>query len=431
MMADGDEPLRCRGMRDLLPQEMARYRQVEESFARVCGEWGYSEIRTPTIEFLHLFTATGTLSPQMLDRTYTFLDWDGWSGERVVLRPDATIPAARLYVENLPPGRIARFFYTQNVFRFSTGEESREDWQCGVELIGNPSPKGDIELILLGRALLESLGLRNLEVGLSHAGLVRAVLAEAGLRAAEQVATYDRLLDGDLAVLGEIEGRLPDLRSPLHLLFDAKGGGAAYLDSLREAFVAVLPKMAEPLAELTMIGDMLDRLGCQYEIQTTLVRNFEYYTGPVFEFRVDGSRVGGGGRYDNLIALVGGEEAPASGFAFAIGDVVSHLWSVMPTGVGRELWLVRPASDDPQVVAAAFAAAARLREKGFRACMGGEFAESEEARWELSVALFKGHPRAREPGRMLYRLRNPLTDKTRVYASVESAISATGALAYD
>ena len=304
-MADGDEPLRCRGMRDLLPGEMARYRQVEESFARVCGEWGYSEIRTPTIEFLHLFTATGTLSPQMLDRTYTFLDWDGWSGERVVLRPDATIPAARLYVENLPPGQIARFFYTQNVFRFSTGDESREDWQCGVELIGDLALAGDVELILLGRAVLERLGLEGLEVGLSHAGLVRTVLAAAGLDAAEQVACYDRLLDGDLTALGEIEAELPDLKAPLHLLFDMEGGRAAYLANLRVGFLSAITGMTKPLDDLAKIGATLDRLGCEYQVQTTLVRNFEYYTGSVFEFRAGGRRVGGGGRYDDLNSNTG------------------------------------------------------------------------------------------------------------------------------
>ena len=85
----------ARGMRDLPPEEMARVRQVEDAFAATCRSWGYREIRTPVIEHLHLFTSAGTLSPQTLDRVYSFLDWDGWSGERVVLRPDSTIPALR------------------------------------------------------------------------------------------------------------------------------------------------------------------------------------------------------------------------------------------------------------------------------------------------------------------------------------------------
>src|SRR3990170_5824706 len=90
-----EESLRCRGMRDLLPAEMRRFRLVETAFREVCLGWGYEEVRTPVIEHLHLFTTVGTLSPRMLGRVYSFLDWDGWSGERVVLRPDSTIPTAR------------------------------------------------------------------------------------------------------------------------------------------------------------------------------------------------------------------------------------------------------------------------------------------------------------------------------------------------
>jgi histidyl-tRNA synthetase len=352
----------------------------------------------------------------MLDRTYTFLDWDGWSGERVVLRPDATIPAARLYVENLPPGQIARFFYTQNVFRFSTGEESREDWQCGVELIGDLALAGDVELILLGRAVLERLGLEGLEVGLSHAGLVRTVLAAAGLDAAEQVACYDRLLDGDLTALGEIEARLPDLKAPLHLLFDREGGKAAYLTNLRVTFLSAIPEMANPLADLEKISATLDRLGCDYQVQTTLVRNFEYYTGPVFEFRAGGRRVGGGGRYDDLIALVGGKGVPASGFALAVKELVSQSGPAPATG-DEAHWVVRAAGDDPELLAAAFAAAARLRKDGKRTSFSSP--SGEGGRWELTVD--------RQEGRLTYQLRNQRTGKTTSHASPEDALIAAEA----
>ena len=95
------DSMRPPGMRDMLPDDMERFRLIESAFRTACLGWGYREVRTPTIERLHLFTAAGTLSPQMLDRVYSFLDWDGWSGERVVLRPDSTIPVARLYVEKL------------------------------------------------------------------------------------------------------------------------------------------------------------------------------------------------------------------------------------------------------------------------------------------------------------------------------------------
>src|SRR3989337_4246277 len=154
-----DRPLRCPGMRDTLPDEMRRFRRVEEAFGTACLGWGYEEIRTPVLEHLHLFTSSGPLSPRMLGRVYSFLDWDGWSGERVVMRPDSTIPSARLYGEYLDGGKLAKLFYVQSVFRFAEGDESREDWQCGVELIGESQPQGDIELILLASEGLARLGL--------------------------------------------------------------------------------------------------------------------------------------------------------------------------------------------------------------------------------------------------------------------------------
>ncbi len=363
-MPEEIDSLRCPGMRDLLPQQMLIYRRVEEEFARVCASWGYSEIRTPTIEYLHLFTAAGTLSPQMLGRVYSFLDWDGWSGERVVLRPDATIPAARLYAENPTVGVPARFFYSQNVFRFAAGDESREDWQCGVELIGSPSPAGDVELVLLGKAVLESFGLGDLEVGLSHAGLVRAVLARTGLEPEQQALRYDRILDGDLSVLEEIEARLPDLQAPLRLLFDVQGGADEYLRGLRDAFGAATPEITAALDELTTVSATLDRLGCPHKVQTTLVRNFEYYTGPVFEFRGAGCRMGSGGRYDQLLALVGGESVPASGFALSVDEIVSHLSDSLSPGARLQPWVVEAEGDDPAALAEAFTAADRLRSAG-------------------------------------------------------------------
>ena len=408
-MSDGDKSLRCRGMRDLLPDEMARYRRAEGAFARVCRTWGYSEIRTPTIEFLHLFTAAGTLSPQMLERTYSFLDWDGWSGERVVLRPDATIPAARLYVENLSPGDVARFFYSQSVFRFSTGDESREDWQCGVELIGDLGIAGDIELVLLGRAALTEMGVKPTLVGLSHAGLVRTVLAAAALSPEEQVAAYDRLLDGDLTVLGEIEARLPDLRTPLHLLFDVKGGKAPYLANLRAAFLPALPGLEKPLDDLTAMSDVLERVGCEYEIETTLVRSFEYYTGPVFEFRVDGKRVGSGGRYDELIALVGGEPVPASGFALGLDAIAARIGPAAEK-TENETWLVKRAGDGPEVLAAV----ERLRQEGRRAIVGAPSHEQDLVRWELAVS--------QPDGPLVYELRDTKSGSVTRYGALEDVL---------
>ncbi|TFG44901.1 MAG: ATP phosphoribosyltransferase regulatory subunit, partial [Dehalococcoidia bacterium] len=128
---------RCRGCRDLGPEEMLKFRLAESVFIDTALKWGYEEVRTPTLEYLHLFTSAGTLTPGMLGQVYSFLDWDGWSGERVVMRPDGTIPIARFFVDNLSERDVVRLFYVINVFRFQDNPDAnRERWQCGAELIG-------------------------------------------------------------------------------------------------------------------------------------------------------------------------------------------------------------------------------------------------------------------------------------------------------
>jgi len=353
----------ARGMRDVLPDEMDRTRAVESAFDATCRAWGYREVRTPVIEPLHLFTAAGTLSPQALDRIYSFLDWDGWSGERVVLRPDSTIPAARLYSESLDGGRTAKLFYNQNVFRFTDDGSSREEWQCGVELIGDTGLPGDVELVLLARDALRALEITDVKVRLSHAAIVRAVLAAAGLTLEQQSAAYDRLLDGDLSVVDEIEARLPQLNAPLRLLFEVEGAGSGYLANVRAALSDAVPGLAEPLAGLAFVVEALEAAGVQPVVQTVLMRNFEYYSGVVM--KIDGpagERLATGGRYDDLIRQVSGTRVPASGFAFYLSTLASMINP--PDDASRARITVTPASDMPRSLAEVHSAAVALRAAG-------------------------------------------------------------------
>ncbi len=363
-----NESIRCRGMRDILPQEMQRFRRIEKAFRDVCRGWGYGEIRTPTIEHLHLFTAAGTLSPQLLGRVYSFLDWDGWSGERVVLRPDSTIPAARLYVEQLAGQRTAKLYYVQNVLRFAEADESREDWQCGVELIGPSHPQGDVEIVLVACEVLQSLGL-NAEIKLSDPKILRAILSGAGFDKTEQLVLYDRVLDGDDTALDDAQARLPDSTPPLKGLLSMEGTGAHYLNNLRSALAPSIPEIAPALDEITAISEVLTLTGVGHRIAPILVRNFEYYTGPVFHLYANGQKLGGGGRYDALMSLVGGASAPASGFALEIDAISSQLPDDEPAINGSVS--IRLAGKTSADLGAAFSLASTLRNADVRVDFAG------------------------------------------------------------
>lgn len=350
--------MRSRGMRDLLPAAMARFRRIEAAFRDVALGWGYEEVRTPTIEQLYLFTQAGTLSPQMLDRVYSFLDYDGWTGERVVLRPDSTIPTVRLFNEQMAAKDLARLFYVQNVLRFDPGDGNREDWQCGVELLGDTYPRGDVELVLMARETLARLGLQA-RLKLSHPGIIRCLLDKAGLPGGEQLALYSRVLEGDLAALDDVEARLAGSAS-IRALLANDGAGPAYLQNLEAALAPAAPEIVAPLHDLAAVSSMLEGMRIEHQISPLLVRNFEYYTGTVFHVFCADTKVGGGGRYDNLAALVGGRDVPASGFAIEMDAVAPLLAEAEP---GAASVIIRCESRDAPDVGRAFALALALREK--------------------------------------------------------------------
>jgi len=371
---------RCKGTRDLLPQDMAKFRRIEAEFRDCCLGWGYQEIRTPVLEYLHLFTSAGTLSPEMLGRVYSFLDWDGWSGERVVLRPDGTIPAARLYVENFQNLPIARFCYVENMFAFEgTGKESRERWQCGAELIGGSKAEGDVELISLALEAIAKLGKKPVELRLAHAGLIKTFLEGLGLSGEKEADVLDQVFSGSPGVLGDLKGGNPELAKNLQLLFGLKGNSPGFVENLRGVFCSSLPALEPSLDELARIANLLTGLGFNYQIDFTSGRGFEYYTGIIFGFYSAGRRLGGGGRYDELIPLVGGKDVCASGFALYIDELMSLLKEVPP----RERVLLR--AKDAAGLKPSLALARQLRDAGYVAEFDLGYRETADFRWVVNM----------------------------------------------
>jgi len=307
---------RCKGTQDLTPAEMKKFRFIEGIFRDCCVKWGYEEVRTPTLEYLHLFTSTGTLTPGRLGRVYSFLDWDGWSGERVVMRPDGTIPIARLYISTEERDKPARLFYVTNVFVFEeTGKETREKWQCGVELIGAGSIVADIELISLALEVLKKAGIKNIRLRLSHAGLIRSLLEKFGLSEEEQAKAFDDILDGDEKVLARMKAEKPELNRILTPLLDMKGQSSGFLKNVKALFNHDFPELEQSLDNFVSVVEMLEEMDINYRIDIASGRGFEYYTGIIYQLMAGGQHIGGGGRYDALIPLMGGNDVPASGFA--------------------------------------------------------------------------------------------------------------------
>jgi histidyl-tRNA synthetase len=375
---------RCKGMRDLSPEEMADFRLVE-GLCRDCFlKWGYREVRTPTIEFLQLFTSAGTLTPGRLGKVYSFLDWDGWSGERVVLRPDGTIPVARLYTESLSAQRLARLFYAANIFIFEeAADKPRERWQCGAELIGAGSPAADAELILLSLEVLKKLGLPGVELRLSHAGLIRALLEKLGLSPEAQYRLLDRILDGDAAALAEVGGRSAELESALKPLMSLNGQSSGFLRNQKSILARIMPEIVPSLEDFLRTVSLLDDLDIKYRINIASGAGFEYYTGIIFQFFIGSEKVGGGGRYDALIPSMGGGDVPASGFAIYLDSLTALVKPETLTGSPPVRVIIKALSISN--IKKAFKTADALRQAGFTAEIDLEGQGKADGYWVLEV----------------------------------------------
>jgi len=377
---------RCKGSRDLSPEEMRRFRFIEGTFRDCCLKAGYDEVRTPTVEYLYLFTATGTLTPSRLGRVYSFLDWDGWSGERVVLRPDGTIPAARFYIDCMEEKKLARLFYIANVFIFEeTGTKTRERWQCGAELIGTGSALADVELITLARQVLSRLQLDSVELRLSHVGLIRALLEELGLSRAEQIKIFDQLMDGDMEALARIKPRRPELGPILSPLLELKGKSAGFLQNFKALFSRELPRLEPHINDLINVVSLLDALGYDYQIDIASGTGFEYYTGMTFQLFLGDDKIGGGGRYDALIPLLGGRSTPASGFALYFDQMMNRLPPLAQDTPPTGRILVTVDLSEPEASRQSFEAIGSLREAGYVAEINLSSQQPSDFRWTLTV----------------------------------------------
>jgi len=379
---------RCKGTRDLSPEEMKVFRFIEGVFRDCCLKWGYEEVRTPTLEYLYLFTSTGTLTPGMLGKVYSFLDWDGWSGERVVLRPDGTIPVARLYIDSMARKELAKLFYVTNVFIFEeTGKKTRENWQCGAELIGVGSTTADVELMVMALEVLRRLGLKGIELRLSHAGLIRALLAKLGLSPEEQAKIFDQILDGNTEVIAKLKPGEAERREALSILLDRKGKSSEFLKNLGASFTPNLPELELSLNNFINVVELLEASGYDYQIDIASGRGFEYYTGVIFQLFMGKEKIGGGGRYDALIPLMGGRDIPASGFALYLNRLMNLVKvEALAKAVGQRI-LIRAESSQPEALKEGFSMANRLHEAGYMAevHLGGQ--EPANLRWTLDIGI--------------------------------------------
>ena len=301
----------AKGTRDILPGEVEVWQRVEQSAHRLFSLYGVREIRTPIFESTELFArSTGSDTDIVTKEMYTFADR---SDRSITLRPEGTPGVVRAAIENslLRRGEIDRFYYIGPMFRYERPQKGRyrQFSQIGVEVFGSAHPAIDAEVMEMAISLFASLGIEGARLQLNSVGHpeCRSVYRQALKNAlephrAELCADCQRRLDAN----------------PLRI-FDCKVPRCGEIRATAPVIVDYL--CAGCRAHLAGVRECLEMLGVAYDLNPRLVRGLDYYTRTTFEVVSDKlgaqNALCGGGRYDDLVASMGGPPTP--GFGFAIG----------------------------------------------------------------------------------------------------------------
>ncbi len=357
-----------RGMNDCLPDAADAWQAFEAIVRDWLRRYGYREIRTPILEHTGLFKrAIGEVTDIVEKEMYTFVD--ELNGESLTLRPEGTASSVRAVIQhNLLYDGGKRLWYTGPMFRHERPQKGRyrQFHQVGVEALGFAGPDVDAELIVMCADLWRALGIAptlQLNTLGDHAARQR--------HRARLIAHYEAHRD---ALDADAQRRLHS--NPLRIL-DSKNPA---MQAINDAAPRLMDELEdEALAHFDAVQQRLRASGIAYEINPRLVRGLDYYNRTVFEWVTDQLGAQGtvcaGGRYDGLIAQLGGKPAPAAGFAMGVERLLA-----LVEAAGRPL---EQAAPDVYVVHAGAAAetyawqvAAALRGAGLAAilhCGGGGF----------------------------------------------------------
>lgn len=310
-----------RGMRDIMPEDQLYWDFLRMQAREFSQSYGFERIDLPLLEAEQLFNRTvGKTSDVVQKEMYAFVDQ---GGDKVALRPEATASVARAYVEHgmLNKPQPVKLFYEGAMFRRERPQAGRyrQFHQFGFEALGSLDPLLDAQIIFMNHRLLATVGVANM-VHINSIGD-----AESRPNYQKVLVSYYRTKRSELCE--DCRKRLT--KNPLRLL-DCKEEGCKEVAQQAPQSVDYLSE--ECREHFMQVLDYLDEMEVPYFLDHTLVRGLDYYTRTVFEYMPDTddeqtrqAALGGGGRYDELVELVGGRPTPAVGVAIGMERVINAM----------------------------------------------------------------------------------------------------------
>lgn len=309
-----------RGMKDILPKDQPYWEQVRRVTERLAREYGFLRLDTPIVEFANLFTKSIGAGTDIVEKEmYTFTTR---GGDKVALRPELTAGNCRSYIQNgmnvFP--KPVKIFSTGPVYRYDRPQEGRyrEHYQANYDAYGEQDSILDAQMIQIANRLIQSFGIKSVQIQVNSIGCPTC-------RKDYKELLVNYLESKKIKLCQDCKRRMQ--ANPLRVL-DCKEDKCFQVASLA-------PQSIDHLCEdcrdhFKSLLEYLDELDLPYIINPRLVRGLDYYTKTVFEIwsgAENGRKLslGGGGRYDKLIKMLGGEDTPAIGFGIGIERIIAEM----------------------------------------------------------------------------------------------------------
>jgi histidyl-tRNA synthetase len=350
-----------RGMRDLLAADAETLSHVIDKSRETAELFGFAEVITPIVEPFELLNAKS--GEEIRQRMFTFEDM---GGRKVSLRPEFTASIARLATTSMKnEPKPLRVFSVGSVYRYDEPQKGRyrEFWQANFELMGSNQPEADAEVILLANSVLKRAKLKDFRIKLGHVGVLRGILSQEGVEENTQNAVLQKMDKKEYEKAFELVD--DSCRRVLSGMLELNGKDSSEtVDNMRN-YLKTYNKALSAVENLSSIAKLVNEGGCEIEnVDPVFARGLEYYTGMIFELYVPQLEIalGGGGRYDKLIEVFGGQSTPAVGMAMGLDRVALALQSqnVVIKNDQRKRVIVIPIKDTQK--SQALKIAQRLRE---------------------------------------------------------------------
>lgn len=312
------------GTRDILPAEAAAQRNIKHTLSNLFKRWGYDEVITPTIEYMDI------LAPRLQDEKSLFKLLNN-KNELLTLRNEMTTPIARLVSSRMKDMLLPlKLSYIANIFRLDEIQMGRqcEFYQAGVELMGNKTPASDAEIIALAIESLLQCGIMDFQICIGQAEFLAGILVQCRIADKDQKALKDAIETNNLVLLNQLIDSLSLPKESKRILKELPllNGKEELLHHVHKFHLS--EQSCNALDNLSEVYHLLKAYGVVQYIcfDLGIIRDFDYYTGMVFEgySPMLGFPICGGGRYDRLLEGFG-SSMPATGFALGIERILLAL----------------------------------------------------------------------------------------------------------